>query len=223
VSGTPPQEATQTLPQSALANYLDTLLAEIDEEKDLKPAQTVKEALPQADTKVETTASAEASVSVAEQPTVAADSIAKSNVPAWAETPFQVLRFRVNDVNLLVPLSCLTGIIPLDGSISRLPGQPAWSLGVVMNRDSKVVVVDTRRLLMQTEVENKVPHYSHLLLIGDGDRGLAVEALGDTATIDKEAVRWRGEAMRHPWYGGILVQELSVLLDVDGVIEMLAA
>jgi purine-binding chemotaxis protein CheW len=215
--------ATLTQPDTALASYLDTLLSEIDTGQDFAPSQTVKEATPRADTLHERMDSVEPAVSAKDRIAVDESCATTSRIPDWAETPFQVLRFRVNGVNLLVPLVSLTGIIPLDGKISRLPGQPAWSLGVVMNRDTKVVVADTRRLLLQADVEGEEAHYSHLLLIGEGDRGLAVDTLSDTVTIDKEAVRWRGEGMRQPWFGGILVEELSVLLDVDGVLEMLAA
>jgi chemotaxis signal transduction protein len=70
-------------------------------------------------------------------------------------------------------------------------------------------------------VEGEEPDYSHLLLIGEGDWGLAVDGISGTMNIDKEAIRWRGRVAQHPWYGGILVEELSVLLDVDGVMEML--
>jgi purine-binding chemotaxis protein CheW len=151
-----------------------------------------------------------------------ADNEATSDHPEWAANPFQILRFRVNGVNLVVPLLSLTGIIPLDRPISQLPGQPAWNLGVVMNHDTKVVAVDTCRLLMP-EGESGQTRYSHLLLIGEGGLGLAVEVLGDTTIVDKESIRWRGEAVQQPWYGGIWVEELSVLLDVEGVLEMLAA
>ncbi len=213
--------STLTHTDSALANYLDTLLAEIDDLDDVPALQLVKEPLVEADTLIEGRASG--SVAVADsKPTEMADSVAAADLPEWAEIPFQILRFRINGVNLVVPLMSLTGIIPLDRPISRLPGQPVWNLGVVMNHETKVVAVDTCRLLMP-EGEIEQVGYSHLLLIGEGNWGLAVESLGDTTTVDKEAIRWRGEVVQQPWYGGIWVEELSILLDVEGVMEMLAA
>ena len=58
--------------------------------------------------------------------------------------------------------------------------------------------------------------YDHLLLIGDGDRGLSVDSLEGTVTLEKEDVRWRGAAGQRPWYAGIIVEKLTVLLDVNG-------
>jgi purine-binding chemotaxis protein CheW len=65
--------------------------------------------------------------------------------------------------------------------------------------------------------------YSHILLIGDGDRGLAVHALNGTQMLDKEAVRWRGDIDRHPWYAGIISEKLMAVIDVDGIMRVLAA
>jgi purine-binding chemotaxis protein CheW len=199
---------------------LDTLLAEIDRLDDSPAQLAVKEPSAKADTVLEDSVPGEVALNVTER-TEIDHKAADSDLPEWAQAPFQILRFRVNGVNLVVPLQSLTGIITFDRPITQLPGQPAWSRGVVTNHENKVVVVDTRRLLMP-ESEFEETTYTHLLLIGEGDRGLAVEGLGDTAIIDKEAVRWQGDAVPHPWYGGILVEELSVLLDVEGVLEMLA-
>ncbi|MEJ2694429.1 MAG: chemotaxis protein CheW [Candidatus Thiodiazotropha sp.] len=215
------QPQTLEQPDNALANYLDSLLAEIDTQRVApSPPQAVKEATPQADTLLEERLSRDAARSVAEQTRMVEANGETSLAPPWAETPFQLLRFSLRGVNLVVPLRSLTGIMPLEGAVNHLPGQPPWSLGVAMNHATKVVVVDTRRLLMPTAADEE-PGHSHLLLIGEGDLGLAVDGISGTMEIDKEAIRWRGGAAQHPWYGGILVEELSVLLDVDGVIEML--
>jgi purine-binding chemotaxis protein CheW len=215
--------AMETLRQSdsALTNYLDTLLAEIDSvDKPAVTQQTAKEPPQKADTLPESKLSNEATLSGAQR--AEEDEKAAVSEPQWAQNPFQILRFHINGVNLVVPLISLHGIIPLDRPVTHLPGQPEWNLGVVTNHGSKVVVVDTRRLLMP-EGGFKEATYSHLLLIGDGNRGLVVEGLGDMTIIEKEAIRWRSDAAQHPWYGGILIEELSILLDVEGVMDMLAA
>jgi purine-binding chemotaxis protein CheW len=214
-------EQTLTQPDSALANYLDTLLAEIDNQDDSTPQQAVKEPFAKVDTVPESSVTDEVALDVIERTEEIERKTADSHPPEWAQTPFQILRFRVNGINLVVPLLSLTGIITLDRPITQLPGQPLWSRGVVTNHETKVVVVDSRRLLM-LEGEIEETSYTHLLLIGEGAWGLAVEGLGDTTIIDKEAVRWRSDEVPHPWYAGILVEELSVLLDVEGVLEMLA-
>jgi purine-binding chemotaxis protein CheW len=94
----------------------------------------------------------------------------------------------------------------------------------VLNRDEKVVVIDTARLLMPERLTgDETSNPQQLLLIGDGDRALAVDGICNTLQIDKEGVRWRHGSHDKPWYAGIIIQELSVLLDVDGVLKLLAA
>lgn len=212
----------QSRPDTALSNYLDTLLAEIDPLPEAPAEPAVKDPIPQADTTLEASGEEPGLETVEDQAASTGSEAAAAQVPQWAEAPFQLLRFEVNGVKMVIPLMSLTGIIPLGAALSQLPGQPAWSLGVAMNRDTKVVVVDTRRLLMP-DGEFDVPSYSHLLLFNDGLWGLAVDAIGDTLTLEKEAIRWRGGVDNQPWYGGILIEELSVLLDIEGVQGMLAA
>jgi purine-binding chemotaxis protein CheW len=196
-------------------------LAEIDTLDDSPARQAVKEPSVKADTRLDVSVTDKIDLGVTQSSDMGDKAVVVSTLPEWAQNPFQILRFRVNRTNLVVPLLSLTGIITLDRPITQLPGQPAWSRGVVTNHQTKVTVVDTRKLLMPAGEFEETP-YTHLLLIGEGDCGLAVEGFGDTAIIDKESVRWRGDAVKHPWYGGILVEELSVLLDVEGVLEMLA-
>jgi purine-binding chemotaxis protein CheW len=216
----PPPQQPVAEPDTALVNYLDTLLAEIDGQAPPAVAEPAVKAIPdRADTLQESAATA-----ATELAKTTSDDATKRTPPAWAATSFQVLLFVVGGVRLAVPLSELLGILPLQGSISRLPGQPHWAIGVVRNRDEKVVVVDTRRLLMpQSPPPEQVPAYSHILLIGDGGRGLAVNALDGTEMLESEAVRWRSREHRHPWYAGIINDKLTAVVDVDGIMRMLAA
>ncbi|MCU7931493.1 MAG: chemotaxis protein CheW [Candidatus Thiodiazotropha sp. (ex Codakia rugifera)] len=209
-------------PDSALKSYLDTLLLEIDDPLTATPKVEVKEPPADADIKVEVT---EQSAVAVHQPTIHEEQLSQQNsAPDWAECAFQVLLFKVNGIKLGIPLSSLMGILSYAGEASQLPGQPDWSLGVVVNRDEKVIIINSTRLLMPERLTgNEAPHPQHLLLIGDGLRALAVDSICNTLTIEKEAVRWRSGNGLRPWYAGIIIQELSVLLDVDGVLEILAA
>ncbi|MCU7891575.1 MAG: chemotaxis protein CheW [Candidatus Thiodiazotropha sp. (ex Ustalcina ferruginea)] len=210
-------------PDSALKSYLDTLLLEIDDPLIATPKTEVKEPPAYADTKIEETG--QPTVVAVHQSAIRDEQPSQQNsAPSWAESAFQVLLFKVNGIKLGIPLSSLMGILSYAGEASQLPGQPGWSLGVVVNRDEKVIIIDSARLLMPERLTgNEALHPQHLLLIGDGHRALAVDSICDTLTVEKDEVRWRSESGLRPWYAGIIIQELSVLLDVDGVLEMLAA
>lgn len=209
-------------PDNALKSYLDTLLLEIDTIPD--KSVKVKEPPPVADiiveeqTEVTQLSEPELAESVQIQPQQA------SGLPDWVENEFQVLLFKVNGITMGIPLNALKGILNYSGEASQLPGQPVWSLGVVLNREEKVVVIDSARLLMpeRLTVDDRVKP-QQLLIIGEGDRALAVDSICNTLSIEKDEVRWRSGVPNKPWYAGIIIQELSVLLDVDGVLGLLAA
>ena len=217
-----PQTVVQA--DQALVSYLDTLLLEIDDGDSASLATPVKAPPTRAATLDQVVDEIEPQIETASAVVTGVESLTQA-VPEWAELPFQVLLFTVSRVNLAVPLIALRGILPLQASISQLPGQPVWALGVQLNRDSKVVVVDTQRLLMpELDIaQAEQSKHTHLLLIGNGERGLSVDCLKGTVTLEKEAVRWRKVAGQRPWYAGIIMENLTVLLDVDGVVEMLAA
>lgn len=206
-------------PHSALKSYLDTLLSEIDDTDTAPPRVEVKARLPDVDI-----ISRESIETTPETTVVGREERARQpQVPDWVEEAIQVLLFRVNGIKLGIPLTSLVGIHTYSGEASQLPGQPAWSLGVVVNRDEKVVVIDSAKLLMPERLDqNTTIAPQHLLLIGDGQRALAVDSICNTLLVERQSIQWRSGRGVRPWYAGIIKQELSVLLDVDGVLKMLA-
>jgi purine-binding chemotaxis protein CheW len=239
-------------PDDALKSYLDTLLSEIDTPPVITPhkpkrqprvapksqtqsavrtetpapSRTESRAKPLSEVKVKELL-ADADIQV-KDPTPAPLTVPQmsreAQQPEWANQPFQVLLFKVNGITMGIPLNALVGILTYQGQAKPLPGQPGWSMGIVLNREDKVVVVDTARLLMPERVDQEqrvTPQ--HLLLIGQGDRALAVDAICEIRQIEKEQIRWRRGDQYRPWYAGIIVQELSVLLNVEGVLSLLAA
>jgi purine-binding chemotaxis protein CheW len=205
-------------PDHALKSYLDTLLLEIGTVPSEKVS--VKEPPLVADIKVEEAQISEPKLEQATQTEQQQDSA----LPDWVESEFQVLLFKVNGITMGMPLNAMRGILNYNGEASQLPGQPGWSLGVIINRDEKVVVVDSARLLMPERVTDDAQFQpKQLLLIGEGDRALAVDTICNTLNVVKEGVRWRNGIHNKPWYAGIIVDELSVLIDVDGVLQLLAA
>jgi purine-binding chemotaxis protein CheW len=212
-------------PDHALTSYLDTLLSEIERAPvEVSPKVRVKEPSPHADIKIEEQTKTELAPEPEAIKAVETQQQRLSIVPDWAENGFQVLLFKVNGITLGVPINSLMGILSYAGEATQLPGQPIWSLGVVIHRDVKVIVIDTARLLMPERLTgDEVINPQHLLLIGNGNCALAVDSISTTLTIDKDGVRWRGGGQTRPWYAGIIIQELSVLLDINGVMALLAA
>lgn len=221
-------------PDMALASYLDTLLSEIEDVRDVEPLTEIKGATPAADTRRQEGQRSRCcpkkvsqTPAVAETGLVTRDEPDEPIIPAWAETAFQALMFQVRGLTLGVPLTSLVSILEWRESASILPGQPAWHLGVLVSRGQKVVIVDTAQLVMPERVSAKDsdnrPPGGYLLLVGDGYFALAVDAIASTVILKKEQVRWRSVLGARPWLAGTMIVQLSALLDVDGLLEMIAA
>lgn len=225
-------------PEQAVDSYLAALLSEVAEYEEtpvqvrdlpvVEPVtpdnvveirqRSVVEVVPATDPAIETAQAADTSLEVEEAAAPAPAEI----VPDWGQGTFQCLPFRVRGMNLVVPLMELNSITEWDRDLSQIPGQPDWHLGILMHRDKRVVVVDIAQLIMperlQKAAENR-ERGSHVLMIGDGSWGIACDSLLSPLTLERESVRWRrGEGYR-PWMAGTIIDHLSVLLNVDVILE----
>ncbi len=212
-------------------SYLDTLLAEVDETDEEVSSPAVKVDNFGADTRIKAqpVLDEDSGLVTALNPDIGSaanpELNATNRIPKWADTPFQVLMFGVCGLTLGVPLVSLVGILDFNKTLCRLPGQSRWQLGVLTHRQQKVMVIDTARLIMPERIGTIQGTHRisgrYLLLIGEGDIGLLVDAINTTVKIDNRQVRWRRGSGWQPWLAGILIEQLSVLLDLDGLLEMI--
>jgi len=226
-------------PEQAIDSYLSALLSEVEEYQEV-PNQTLTppvqeqpklapvveirqgvhtEAPVQPSPAIEIAQTVDIAVEIPdEQPSESAQII-----PDWGASRFQCLPFRVRGMNLVVPLMSLCSIAEWDQDLTQIPGQPDWYMGVFVHRDQRVVVIDTAQLIMPDRLERvseKRQRGSHVLIIGDGRWGLACDSLQSPLTLGKDDVRWRrGEGYRS-WMAGTVIDQLSVLLDVDALLGM---
>ena len=208
--------------------YLETLLAEIDYPVDREASPHIKVKSSNAATE-----SQSAQVFGCEKAQIIRQSSQETSIdkhkgtdeyPEWASVPFQVLLFEVCGITLGVPLVSLIGILKTGDSLCKIPGQPIWHLGIISNHSQKVVVVDTSRLIMPEKIASanhrQETQGGYLLLIGRGDFGLLIDEIRNTVRMDKRDIRWRNRPERQPWLAGIITEQLSVLLNVDVLLEM---
>ncbi|MCP4283753.1 MAG: chemotaxis protein CheW [Gammaproteobacteria bacterium] len=157
---------------------------------------------------------------IAEQDPLAA--AASSGMPGWAEAPFQILMFRVCDVNLAVPLNELDGIARWNGKSTPIPGQPDWQLGLFLHQQKKISLVDLTSLIMPeraaTENEEKA---SYLLLVGGARWGLLCNSIQRPGLVRADNIRWSQSWGKRRWSHGIIIENLTVLLNIDALLMML--
>jgi purine-binding chemotaxis protein CheW len=200
-------------------NYLESLLSEVAEysEPEPKPRQETAEVValrPQVVAEPVT------------QPQVQAEETAKDQgqreVPEWAQEAFQCLLFKVRGMTLATPLLALDNIVKWESELTSIPGQPDWHLGVLQHRDRNVVVVDTARLLIPDKIrpdDGSREQGSHILIIGDNSFGLACDSLAKPIVLDKDEIRWSGGHPDRLWMAGTIREKLSVLLDMEALLQ----
>lgn len=216
--------------EQILNQYLDSLLSEVPEysEPEKKPETKVKQETAEV---ISITPTAEI---VPEDVQDQVEAIEKSiddsegqderTVPDWAQEPFQCLIFRVGDISLATPLLALDNIVKWEHELTPMPFQPDWHLGVLQNRDDKVVVVDIVKLLMLDQSVEEIPANqdgSHILIIGEHHFGLPCDRLAKPVFLSKDEVHWSIRHEDRPWMAGTIKDKLTILLDIDEILEII--
>lgn len=140
-----------------------------------------------------------------------------------AEDEFQTLYFEVAGLVLAVPLRMLGGIHRLE-RINKLIGKPDWYMGMMLQRDAQLHVVDTARWVMPEKYTPDLAaslNYQYLIMLDDSPWGLACERLLTAATVRKDAVRWRERNGKRPWLAGLVIERMCALIDVSALVAQL--
>ena len=138
--------------------------------------------------------------------------------PEWARNEFNSLMFRVNGQLLAIPVLELAGVTPCPEHITPMPGQPAWHMGVLEYRGSKMVAVDLSKVLDVRETAETAARECFLLAVGEGRYGLRCDAMPEPIRVDPRDVRWSHDIEGRGMLAGILSKQMCPLLNVDNVL-----
>ncbi|MFL1406252.1 chemotaxis protein CheW [Marinobacter sp. M1N3S26] len=208
-----PETRADTLVDEAVAPDLpvedEPETALVTPEPDIAPAP-VAEAVP-----------VETAVAVpAEEPPAPAEPEAN---PDWADRPFECLIFKVAGLQLAVPLVMLGAIHRIEDRIKPIPGRPPWYMGMLLDRDQKLKVVDSAQWIMAGRVpEGAREGYRFVIRLDDSDWALACDEVAESFTLDPDQVRWRTSRSKRPWLSGTVVKHMCALIDVGAMAGLLA-
>ncbi len=211
-------------------NYLESLLSEVAEYSETETQQETAEIVtirPTSETVQEVVPEVAQRQTVEQQIDLAEEESADQDIreaPDWAQEPFQCLLLRIDDMTLGIPLLALDNIVKWETDLTTIPFQPKWHLGVLQNRNHKIAVVDTAKLLMPEKAKENArtrENGSHILIVGDNRFGLACDSLAKPLVLNKEDVHWSGLHPDRPWMAGTIREKLSVLLDINALLEMI--
>ncbi len=151
-----------------------------------------------------------------------------TGVPEWAEKECEALMFKVGGfLTLATPLVELNTILTWrDGAVMPMPGGSEWFLGLLKVRDRQVKVIDIAKFVIPKnhkarEGLDERGGFKHIVIVGDGEFGLACDELGDVISVTPDGVRWRTDRSARPWLAGTVVEHMCALLDMDVFCQML--
>ncbi len=151
----------------------------------------------------------------------AADELAweENGRPAWAQTRFDCLLFKVDGLSLAVPMVLLGTIHPLDRDLTPLFGQPDWFMGLYPVTDKRNIrVVETARLVMPERYrEEAKKSLRYAIGIHGCNWALAAHEVVGSVTLSPEDVKWRRGRSRRPWLAGTVVDRMCALLDLQAL------
>jgi purine-binding chemotaxis protein CheW len=212
------QAVGQLLAQElALKVYIDALLDDVTEDGTVPvPALQVldSQAVPAVSTDVATEQRPKAIV-------------AEPAYPVWSEGQFDCVLFKVGGaLTLAVPLIELSGIVKWNNQVTPLPGGQDWFLGLLPTRGRQVKVIDVARFVIpehhrarEALVQPRV--FSHVILVGNGEWGLACEGMGKVLKLTRDKIRWRSDRRQRPWLAGMLTDPMCALMDVERFVGLL--
>ncbi|MDH5614838.1 MAG: chemotaxis protein CheW, partial [Gammaproteobacteria bacterium] len=216
------------------------LLEEVPEslpEAEERPVVTAKEVLtppviapppvlPVVEEKTEVVTPVQEQVAVEQKIETVTDS--GSDMPDYANEPFEALLFKVCGIKLAVPLKELNGILEWPENITEMPGHSPWFLGVMQNLDSKVNMIDTALIVVPEKLRQAFPESAgerckRIVLIGEGKWGLACDNVEEVIKLEPASVRWRTSRTKRRWLAGTVIQHMSALIDPEEFALLLAS
>ena len=147
--------------------------------------------------------------------------------PAWADTNFQALLFKVAGLTLAVPLIELSGIQEWHGEqVTPMPGRISWYLGLMQYRGHSVPVIDTAELVLPADrlqrLEAAATRLNRVVFIDDGRWGLACDEVAEVISLEPEQVRWRSNRTKRRWLAGTVIEQMCAIIDPPAFARMLA-
>ncbi len=146
----------------------------------------------------------------------------------WSDE-FQVMLFKVAGLTLAVPLEGLNGVVEWKDDLAEMPGHAEFYLGILQHMGQRIPVVETASLVFPPDklkslaVPEPRDRITRIVLIDEGRWGLAVDAVEEVITLEREKVRWRSERTQRKWLLGTVIEHMCALIDPHAFAEKLAS
>jgi len=136
----------------------------------------------------------------------------------------KLLTLKVGGLTLTTPLSALCGAISYPGTISTLPEQPDWFLGLFQHNGAKIAIADMGKLVnhgRQNYTRSlSLQPYSTVLLLKGGKWAVTCDEIGEVIRPLNDEIRWREQREKIPWLLGTVISPPAALIDMRSLIPI---
>jgi len=147
---------------------------------------------------------------------------ANKHADNWRESSFQTLLFEIHGLKLAIPLHELNGILTWpEKPLPKIAGKPSWYLGLVSQDHQHTQVVDTAHIILPDQLQDNKNKPNFIILIDDGQWGLACNKVSKVVTLSPEEVRWRRQAGKRPWLAGTVLDKMCSILNIKELVKQL--
>ncbi len=147
-----------------------------------------------------------------------------SDIPVWAQTPFDCLLIKAGGMNFIVPTMSVSYIERINKKIIRIPIEVDSFHGVITLREKSVAVIDLFSLITEDKNQNtsknsKVTshHIEHVLVMENGSYAFACDEVSEMITLHAEDVRWKKSGDNKLMYAGIVKDYLCPLVNINNL------
>jgi hypothetical protein len=85
-------------------------------------------------------------------------------------------------------------------------------------------LIDLAPLILPPDMPNlEIPvdeRADHVILVDEGEWAIVAESPSEFVDVAEEQVIWKGPSGRLPWLAGVIPDRRSVLIDLDGLLQM---
>ncbi len=135
--------------------------------------------------------------------------------PAWGQSSFSVLLFKVSGLTLAVPLASLGHIHKITGRLTPIFGQAEWLMGIQPTADGQIRTINTALYIMPERYSvDFLDTARYVVSIAGLNWGLAVDEVQQPTLLDPGDVTWRSKRGKRPWLAGTVKSAMCALLDV---------
>lgn len=157
----------------------------------------------------------------------------QTNPPAISEqatASIDCLVISIAGMKLLIPANRVAFVERVNQKITRLPVENAAFKGIMTFRERSVAVIDIFALIHGENSESSVDNVQaaeqfiqHAVIMEDARYAIACDDVEEMVSVHPESVRWNKSGFKNRFYSGIVLEQLSPLLNLEQIDSTVAS